>query len=96
MGIPSSSSTPVTTSPFRCSIPRPKAAKSLDEVFNSVLKYPQEKAGKGSKRSLKKDYVPSVVTSDKWVQYYELKEKEKIDKEIEKEKNARKEWKQSN
>jgi len=57
------------------------AKRSLKNVFDDIIKWPVQKETT-SKR--KKEYTPSVITSDKWIEYYELKEKEKLDKDIQK------------
>lgn len=58
------------------------AKRSLKNFFDDIIKWPVQKETT-SKR--KKEYTPSVITSDKWIEYYELKEQEKLDKEIQKE-----------
>ncbi|XP_049802052.1 uncharacterized protein LOC126236640 isoform X2 [Schistocerca nitens] len=57
--------------------------KSLATVFESVITWPEPKQ-RGTKR--KKEHTPTAVTSDKWVECHELKEKEKQEKEQEKRK----------
>lgn len=58
------------------------ARRSLENVFDDIIKWPVQKETK-SKR--KKEYTPSVITSDRWIKYHELKEQEKLEKEIQKE-----------
>ncbi|PSN43479.1 hypothetical protein C0J52_03227 [Blattella germanica] len=53
--------------------------RSLINIFNDVISWPEPKSATNKR---KQEYTPSVVTSDKWVEYFELKEKEKKDKEI--------------
>lgn len=53
-------------------------SRSLESVFDDIIKWPVPHQPK-SKR--KKEYLPSVITSDKWVEYHKLKEIEKLNKE---------------
>ncbi|CAH1103779.1 unnamed protein product [Psylliodes chrysocephalus] len=64
-------------------------------VFYNVLPYPQQKKT-DSKRKRKKEYIPSVVTSDKWVEYHEVSERIKNEKEQQRQerKQAREQKKQ--
>ncbi|KAK4879143.1 hypothetical protein RN001_007289 [Aquatica leii] len=52
-------------------------------VFYNVLPYPKENNTE-SKKKRKNKYTPSVITSDKWVEYYEECERLKMKKEREK------------
>ncbi|CAI6370783.1 unnamed protein product [Macrosiphum euphorbiae] len=60
--------------------------RSLTSVFEDVIKWPVQQVSK-SKR--KREYTPSVITSDRWVQFHELKEADKLKKDEERE-NKRK------
>ncbi|KAK4873125.1 hypothetical protein RN001_015154 [Aquatica leii] len=53
------------------------------KVFYNVLPYPKEN-NTDSKKKRKKEYTPSVITSDKWVEYHEECERLKMEKEREK------------
>jgi len=53
--------------------------RSLTTVFNGIIKWPL------SKTTRKKEYTPSVITSDKWVEFHEIKLNEKEEKERKKE-----------
>lgn len=59
---------------------------SLSSAFHDILPWPEATAKKFKRRI--KEYIPSVVTSDKWVEYYE--EKERMKKEQEQNKQERK------
>lgn len=61
----------INPTPWRC----------LESVFDDVIKWPVPQQ---SKNKRKKEYLPSVITSDKWVEYYKLKELEKLNKETQK------------
>jgi len=52
--------------------------RSLKSVFENVIKCPVQQVSK-SKR--KRKYTPSVITSDKRVEYHELKEIDKLNKD---------------
>jgi len=56
------------------------AKRSLATVFNDVIKWPEQHQ---SKSSLKKEYTPSVITSDKWIEFHDLKACEKLEKQKE-------------
>jgi len=45
------------------------AKRSLQNSFDDIIKWPVQKETT-SKR--KKEYTPSVITSKKWIEYYEL------------------------
>ncbi|KAK4873773.1 hypothetical protein RN001_013133 [Aquatica leii] len=53
------------------------------KVFYNVLPYPKEN-NTDSKKKRKKEYTPSVITSDKWVEYHEECERLKMEKKQEK------------
>ena len=55
---------------------------SLTTVFNDIIKWPVQPV---SKTTRKKEYTPSVITSDKWVEFHEIKLNEKEEKERKKE-----------
>jgi len=55
--------------------------RSLQSVFDDVIKWPIPQE---SKTKRKREYIPSVITSDKWVEYHKLKEQDKLDKEQQK------------
>jgi len=56
--------------------------RSLTTVFNDIIKWPVQPV---SKTTRKKEYTPSVITSDKWVEFHEIKLNEKEEKERKKE-----------
>uniref|UniRef100_A0A2S2Q4Q0 DDE-1 domain-containing protein n=1 Tax=Sipha flava TaxID=143950 RepID=A0A2S2Q4Q0_9HEMI len=58
------------------------AKRSLNSIFNDIIKWPVQPI---SKTSRKKEYTPSVITSDKWVEFHETKLNEKQEKERKKE-----------
>ncbi|KAF0718546.1 HTH CENPB-type domain-containing protein, partial [Aphis craccivora] len=60
--------------------------RSLTSVFEDVIKWPVQQVSK-SKR--KREYTPSIITSDRWVQFHELKEADKL-KKVEERENKRK------
>ncbi|KAK4871845.1 hypothetical protein RN001_015969 [Aquatica leii] len=66
------------------------------KVFYNVLPYPKKNNTDSKKKKRKKEYTPSVITSDKWVEYHEECERLKIEKEREKQerKQARESKKQ--
>ncbi|PSN39513.1 hypothetical protein C0J52_21145 [Blattella germanica] len=57
-------------------------------IFNDVISWPEPKSPTNKR---KRENTPSVVTSDKRVEYFELKEKKKNDKEKKKTEQRRKE-----
>lgn len=60
--------------------------RSVETIFKDVIRWPGAKI-KNSKR--KKEHIPSVVTSNRWIEYHEAKEKEKQEKDrIKNEKKA--------
>lgn len=44
--------------------------RSLATVFNDVIKWPKQQQSKSSRR---KEYTPSVIPSDKWIEFHDLK-----------------------
>ncbi|CAG5075846.1 Protein of unknown function [Cotesia congregata] len=54
--------------------------KSLDEVINQIVMWPKKQPSK-RKRAVK--HLPSVITSNKWIEVMEAKENEKNEKEEE-------------
>lgn len=68
-----------TTSKTIITITPPKSIKS---IFQDVVRYPERKVSKSSR---KKEEVPTVITSDKWVENHSLKEQIKQEKERDKE-----------
>lgn len=63
-----------TTSKTIITITPPKSKS----IFQDVVRYPERKVSKSSR---KKEEVPTVITSDKWVEYHSLKEQIKQEKE---------------
>jgi len=56
--------------------------RSLTTVFNDIIKWPVQPV---SKTTRKKEYTPSVITPDKWVEFHQIKLNEKEEKERKKE-----------
>ncbi|KAF5277893.1 hypothetical protein FQA39_LY06045 [Lamprigera yunnana] len=81
--VASTSTSSVTVTPKR----------SFVTVFNDVIPSPHHTRTVGKR---KKEYTPSVITSGRWVEYYELKEKEKKMKEDLKAKKKKKRELQKN
>lgn len=59
-------------------------AKRLSNVFNDIIKWPEQHQPKSSKKN---KYTSSVITLDKWIEFHEMK----TDKKLEKEKKKKKE-----
>ncbi|KAF5297303.1 hypothetical protein FQA39_LY12142 [Lamprigera yunnana] len=82
--VASTSTSSVTVTPKR----------SFATVFNDVIPWPHHTPTVGKR---KKEYTPSVITSKRWVEYYELKEKEKKMKEdLKAEKKKKRELQKNN
>lgn len=58
------------------------AKRSLATVFNDIIKWPVQQQSKSTR---KKEYTPSVITSNKWIEFHDLKAAEKLEKEKKKE-----------
>jgi len=58
------------------------AKRSLATVFNDIIKWPEQQQSKSNR---KKEYTPSVITSDKWIEFHDIKTSEKLEKEKQKE-----------
>ncbi|CAH1115196.1 unnamed protein product [Psylliodes chrysocephalus] len=52
--------------------------RSLVNIFDDIVQCPKQKFILNKK---KREYTPSVITCDRWVDYYELKEQQNIGKE---------------
>lgn len=48
--------------------------KSMNQVFNEILKWPKKQT---KQRKRKVEHLPSVITADKWIEIMEAKEKDK-------------------
>ncbi|KAG5887487.1 hypothetical protein JTB14_023673 [Gonioctena quinquepunctata] len=55
--------------------------KALDEVINQIVMWPKKQP---SKRKRAVEHLPSVITSEKWIEVMEAKENERNEKEEEK------------
>lgn len=47
-------------------------------VFNDVINKPEQQQSKSSRN---KEYTPSVIPSDKWIEFHDLKASEELEKE---------------
>lgn len=52
--------------------------RNLASIFADIVPWPRQKH---SIRKRKKEYTPSVITSDRWVEYHELKNQEKVEQQ---------------
>lgn len=64
--------------------------KSLTTVFDDIIKWPVQPQSKSTR---KKEYTPSVITSDKWIEFHKMTANDKLEKEKKKNQLQKKEEK---